>query len=264
MVLSFTYAAFNKERGVAPGLPSFEEVLKVYHPERINAETKVYGVVGDPVGHSHSPLVHNAAFRERNVNAVYVPFRVTRGHLPQFLDAFAAIPVEGYSVTIPHKEAAAQAASTKDETVTMTRAANTLIRKPHGYFAANTDYPALMAALTANLTKPDGPPLDLHKRMVLILGAGGVARAAAYALHRAGAIVHIANRTLDRAEKLADEVNGEAARLDRPAQGRLRPGYQCHAGRDAPEHRRNPVARRLPAAGDGRVSTRSTRQKRRC
>jgi 3-dehydroquinate dehydratase/shikimate dehydrogenase len=206
----FTYAAFNKERGVAPGLPSFEEVLKVYHPERINAETKVYGVVGDPVGHSHSPLIHNAAFRERNINAVYVPFRVTRGHLPQFLDAFGAVPVEGYSITIPHKEAAALAATTKDDTVTMTRAANTLIRKPHGFAGANTDYPALMAALIAHLTKPDGPPLDFHKRMVLILGAGGVARAAAYALHKAGAIVHIANRTLDRAERLADEVSGEA------------------------------------------------------
>jgi 3-dehydroquinate dehydratase/shikimate dehydrogenase len=206
----FTYAAFNKERGVAPGLPSFDEMLKIYHPERINAETKVYGVVGDPVGHSHSPLVHNAAFKERDVNAVYVPFRVTRGHLPQFLDAFAAVPVEGYSVTIPHKEAAAHVGHTKDEAVTLTRAANTLIRKPHGFLAANTDYPAILAALSANLTKPGGPPLDMHKRMVLILGAGGVARAAAHALHKAGATVHIANRTVERAKKLADEVNGEA------------------------------------------------------
>ena len=137
----FTYAAFNKERGVVPGMPSFEEMLKVYRPARVNAETAVYGVVGDPVGHSHSPLVHNAAFRERNINAVYVPFRVTRGHLPQFLSAFAAVPVEGYSVTIPHKEAAAQAGHTKDETVELSHAANTLIRRPHGYFAANTDYP---------------------------------------------------------------------------------------------------------------------------
>ena len=142
----FTYAAFNRERGVVPGMPSFEEMLKVYHPERINADTRVYGVVGDPVGHSHSPLVQNAAFRERNVDAIYVPFRVTRGHLPPFLEAFGAIPVEGYSVTIPHKEAAAQAGQTKDEAVELTRAANTLIRKPNGFFAANTDYPAIMDA----------------------------------------------------------------------------------------------------------------------
>jgi 3-dehydroquinate dehydratase/shikimate dehydrogenase len=220
----FTYAAFNKERGVVPGMPSFEELLKVYHPERVNAETRVYGVVGDPVGHSHSPLVHNAAFRAQNINAVYVPFRVTRGHLPQFLEAFRAIPVDGYSITIPHKEAAAQAGHTRDETVDLTHAANTLIHKAHGFFAANTDYPAIMDAITAHLARlvrpePDAPARDeasapaipdLHKRMVLILGAGGVARAAAHVLHRAGAIVHIANRTLNRAEKLADEVNAEA------------------------------------------------------
>jgi 3-dehydroquinate dehydratase/shikimate dehydrogenase len=206
----FTYAAFNKERGVAPGMPAFEEIMRVYHPERINADTKVYGVVGDPVGHSHSPLIHNAAFRERSINAVYVPFRVPRGQLPAFLEAFGSIPVEGYSVTIPHKEAAAQAALTKEETVTLTHAANTLIRKQHGFFGANTDYQAVLDALTAHLTRPNGPPLDLHKRMVLILGAGGVARAVAHALHRAGAIVHIANRTQERAEKLADEVNAEA------------------------------------------------------
>ncbi|HEY1381698.1 MAG TPA: shikimate dehydrogenase [Gemmataceae bacterium] len=206
----FTYAAFNKERGVAPGMPAFEDLLRVYCPSRINAETKVYGVIGDPVAHSHSPLVHNAAFRERNVNAVYLPFRVPRGQLPGFLEAFAAVPVEGYSITIPHKEAAAQATHTRDQTVELTRAANTLIRRPHGFFGANTDYPAVLDTLTAHLTKPNGPPLDLHKRMVLILGAGGVARAVAHALHRAGAIVHITNRTLDRAEKLADEVNAEA------------------------------------------------------
>jgi 3-dehydroquinate dehydratase/shikimate dehydrogenase len=206
----FTYAAFNEERRVAPGMPSFSEVLRLYHPERINAETNVYGVVGDPVVHSHSPLVHNAAFRERNVNAVYVPFRVTRGHLPTFLDAFGAIPVEGYSVTIPHKEAAAQAAHTKDETVTVTRSANTLVRRHHGFLGANTDYQAILDALNFHLAKPDGPPLDLNKRMVLILGAGGVARATAYAMHQAGATVHIANRTPERAEKLADEINAEA------------------------------------------------------
>src|SRR5205823_9426983 len=143
------------------------------------------------------------------VNAVYVPFRVPRGQLPGFLDAFGTVPVDGYSVTIPHKEAAAQASHTRDETVTLTRAANTLIRREHGFFAANTDYEAVLDALRSHLSKPDGPPLDLHKRMVLILGAGGVARAVAHALHRAGAIVHIANRTLERAQRLAGEVSAE-------------------------------------------------------
>jgi 3-dehydroquinate dehydratase/shikimate dehydrogenase len=207
----FTYAAFNKERGVVPGMPSFEDLSRVYHLERVNAESKVYGVIGDPVAHSYSPLIHNAAFRERGVNALYVPFRVPRGHLPGFLEAFRAVPVEGYSVTIPHKEAAAQAAHSQDETVELTHAANTLIRGPHGFLAANTDFQAIIDALRANLTRgPNAPPFDLHKRAVLVLGAGGVARAAAHALHKAGGIVHIANRTHDRAVKLAAEMHAEA------------------------------------------------------
>jgi 3-dehydroquinate dehydratase/shikimate dehydrogenase len=135
---------------------------------------------------------------------------VPRGQLPGFLEAFGNIPVEGYSVTIPHKEAAAQAAHVKDETVELTHAANTLVRRPHGFHAANTDYQAILDALQAHLGKPDGKPIDLHRRMTLILGAGGVARAVAQALHRAGATVHIANRTLERAEKLADEIHAEA------------------------------------------------------
>jgi len=206
----FTYAAFNKERGVVPGMPAFEELLRVYQPSRINGDTAVYGVIGDPVAHSYSPLVHNTAFRHVGVNAMYLPFRVPRGTLPTFLDAYGAVPVEGYSVTIPHKEAAALAAHSLDETVELTRAANTLVRRPNGFHAVNTDFPAIMETLQAHLTVPGGPPLDLRKRMVLVLGAGGVARAVAHAMHKAGAIVHIANRTPERAEKLAKETNAEA------------------------------------------------------
>jgi 3-dehydroquinate dehydratase/shikimate dehydrogenase len=206
----YTYASFNKERTFVPGMLSFEDLLRIYQPERINGETKVFGVIGDPIAHSHSPLVHNGAFRQLGVNALYLPFRVPRGQLPGFLDAFAGIPVDGYSVTIPHKEAAAQAAQSRDETVTLTHAANTLVRRPEGFHAANTDYQAILDALQAHVGTPGGPPVNLHKRMVLILGAGGVARAVAHALHRAGANVHISNRTLERAERLAAEIDAEA------------------------------------------------------
>src|SRR3954447_4450081 len=76
-----TYAAFNKERGIAPGMPSFDEVKQIYDVERVNADTDVYGVIGDPVAHSFSPLVHNAAFRQLGVNALYLPFRIPKGQL---------------------------------------------------------------------------------------------------------------------------------------------------------------------------------------
>src|SRR5207253_4567105 len=104
------YAAFNKERGIAPGLPSMEDFKTTYPIRSIGPDTRVFGVVGDPVGHSFGPLLHNHMYRHLKVNAIYLPFRVQRGQLPQAIEAYNAIPVEGYSVTIPHKEAAAQLA----------------------------------------------------------------------------------------------------------------------------------------------------------
>ncbi len=208
----FTYAVFNKERGVAPGILGFEELKNVYHYEQINAETRVYGVLGDPIAHSLSPLIHNAAFRAAGVNAVYLPFRVPRHDLPAFLKGFDKIPIRGYSVTIPHKEAAAALAAHKDATVVETRAANTLLRGKDSFAAYNTDYQAGVDALLANLPpSPDGQPATLKGRMVLMVGAGGVARALAHALHKQGAILTITNRTPERAEQLAAEVDCRVA-----------------------------------------------------
>jgi 3-dehydroquinate dehydratase/shikimate dehydrogenase len=205
----FTYAAFNKERGVVPGMPSFEELKRVYRPSSINGSTDIYGVIGDPVSHSLSPLVHNAAFRQLEINARYVPFRVPRGQLPPFLDAFKEVPVRGYSVTIPHKEAAAQTAHAHDEAVELTRAANTLIQREHGFFAMNTDYHAVLESMAVNLSAP-GKPFDIHRKLVLVIGAGGIARAVAHAVHKSGGTVYVANRTLDRAQRLAGEISAEA------------------------------------------------------
>ena len=183
----FTYGAFNRERGVAPGQPSYDELRSVYHYDQITPETAVYGVIGDPVGHSLSPLIHNAALQKLGINGVYLPFRVPRGELASFLKDFDRVPVGGYSVTIPHKEAAATVARHKHGTVTLTQAANTLVRGEAGFAAYNTDYQAILDSLRANLPQgTDGKPGTLRSRVVLILGAGGVARAAAHALHREG------------------------------------------------------------------------------
>jgi 3-dehydroquinate dehydratase/shikimate dehydrogenase len=203
----FTYAAFNKERGIAPGILAFDELRKVYFYDQINAETKVLAVIGDPVGHSLSPLIHNTALRSQGINAVYVPMRVPRGDLGVFLRQFNAVPIEGYSVTIPHKEAAMAVTEAKDPAVLWTGAANTLVREADGFSSYNTDYEAALESLMANLPlAPDSDTPSLHSKSVLLLGAGGVARAVAHALHRSGAIVTIANRTPERAVKLKEEV----------------------------------------------------------
>jgi 3-dehydroquinate dehydratase/shikimate dehydrogenase len=207
----FSYAAFNKERGIAPGLPSFEEMTKVYDYDRINAQTEVFGVIGDPVGHSLSPQIHNTAFRELGLNAVYLPFRVPRGDLAAFLKDFDRFGIRGYSVTIPHKEAAAAVAKLRDESVQQTLAANTLVRVADGWAASNTDYQAALESLLAHLpADAEGQPPSLKGKMAVVLGAGGVARAVAHALQRAGATVTLANRTAERAQRLAAEVGCRA------------------------------------------------------
>ncbi|MDB5308074.1 MAG: aroE, partial [Gemmataceae bacterium] len=203
------YAAFNKERGIAPGLPSMEDFKTTYPVRSITADTKVFGVVGDPVGHSLSPLLHNHLYQRLKMNAVYLPFRVPRGQFPQALEEYEQIPVHGYSVTIPHKEAAAQAAREKEPTVEATGAANTLVRRDDGKFsAANTDYTAVVESLKAYLSEKakEGPVTQLSQCSVLLLGAGGVARAVAHALHREGSQLTITSRTPERSHKLAEEV----------------------------------------------------------
>jgi 3-dehydroquinate dehydratase/shikimate dehydrogenase len=203
----FTYGAFNKERSIAPGILSFQELQKLYHVERIGPDTKVYGVVGDPVGHSLSPLVHNKAIRKLGLDAVYVPFRVPRGELAEFVRDFREIPVEGYSVTIPHKEAAARLAKECDPAVETMGAANTLLARGDDFVAYNTDAEAAVESLKANLPiGQDGVPASLSTRTVLLLGAGGVGRAIAHALKREGSVLTIANRTPERAKHLAEEV----------------------------------------------------------
>ena len=205
------YAAFNKERGIAPGLPSMDDFRTTYPVKAIGPNTKFFALLGDPVGHSYSPILHNHMFRRLKVDAVYVPFRVPEGQLPEVTDAMNAVPIDGYSVTIPHKEAAAVRAKECDPMVLIVGAANTLQARADGkFFAANTDYPAALESLRMHLDAKalaEGiKPVEFSQLFVLVLGAGGAARAIVAALLRAGAHVTIASRTLERSEKLANEL----------------------------------------------------------
>jgi 3-dehydroquinate dehydratase/shikimate dehydrogenase len=203
----FTYAAFNKERGIAPGILSMEDMVHIYHEDQINAQTRVFGVLGDPVGHSLSPLIHNAAFRALGINAVYLPIRVPRSDFPAMLKDFEKLPVDGYSVTIPHKEAAANVTVlARDELVERTKSANTLIRVAQDDFRAfNTDAEAATEALKSKLaTMPHTP--QLAGRSALVLGAGGVARSVTYGLLKEQAQVTVSNRTTERAQRLATDA----------------------------------------------------------
>ncbi len=202
----FTYATFHHERSLAPGQLSFDEMQDVYRYNEIGPETEVYGVIGDPIGHSLGPLIHNAAFAKQKLNKVYVPFRVPREDLGEFLQAAPELGIKGLSVTIPHKEAVLEHAAELDESAAGVGAANTLRRESNGFVGSNTDYAAAMACLREAAKEKFGDEKDLGGKVALVLGSGGVARAIAYGLHSAGADVIISGRNTETAERLAEGV----------------------------------------------------------
>jgi 3-dehydroquinate dehydratase/shikimate dehydrogenase len=203
----FTYATFSTEREMGPGQLSFDVMRHIYRYDDINADTQVYGVLGDPISHSLSPLVHNTAFRNQGINAVYFPFRVPRDTLPKTLDAYRWLNVQGYSVTIPHKEAALKLASQATDAATAIGAANTLFRESDGsWTATNTDFEAAMASIRLGLEQHFPGNASISGRKVLMLGAGGVARAIGLGLVRAESALTISNRNSERARDLAEEL----------------------------------------------------------
>lgn len=207
----FTYATFHHERALAPGQLSYDQMVNVYRHNNLNPNTALYGVVADPVGHSLSPQIHNAAFGAAGIDAVYVPFRVPFDVLGQFMEDVGRLGIKGLSVTIPHKEAIAKFLTKVDPAVKGIGAVNTVLFKGEEVLGYNTDYKAAMDCLEHALggAASPGAASPLHDKKVLVLGAGGVARAVMYGLQRRGAKTIIASRTRSRAQNLADTFGGK-------------------------------------------------------
>ncbi len=202
----FTYATFSKERVMAPGQLSFEEMSKLYRYDQINKETAVFGVLGDPIGHSWSPILHNVAFAKMKMNAVYLPMRVGVEEFQETLEAYEFLGVRGYSVTIPHKRAALDFAAKTDEMTKEIGAANTLVKSTSGnWHAKNTDYQAALDSIKIGLAAKG--EASLNGLRVLMLGAGGVAQAIGLGVAQEGGIVTVANRSKARGTELAEELN---------------------------------------------------------
>jgi len=205
-----TFAALRRGAESAPGQLTADELRFLYHYKQIAPETAVYGVIGNPIGHSLSPHIHNTAFRNYRMNAVYLPLLVAE--VGEFVEAFEVIPVSGYSVTIPHKVAVMDVLDRIDPVARNIGAVNTVVRRGKQLVGSNTDCPAAMRALLKALgkTKRGG----LANRKVVLLGAGGAARAVAYGLKQEGAQVTILNRTESRARALATELGQNWGGLD--------------------------------------------------
>ena len=207
-----TFASLRDESTTAPGQPTIHQLLHQYRFRSINKKTRVFGVVGYPVAQSMSPAVHNAAFEALEQNAVYLPLPVEPSYESYKATILTLIHDEhldfaGCSITIPHKEHAIRLAKEDDSLVwhidplaEAIGAANTLTRNPDNSITlTNTDAPALIEECQQLRA-------DLTDARVAVVGAGGGARAAAFALANQGASIDIYNRTLPRAQQIAEDI----------------------------------------------------------
>lgn len=220
----FTYCAPASQPGeeggrpTAPGQLRVGDLRAIAPPGGLNQETAIFGVVGNPIGHSVSPWVHGMALKGARLDAVYVAFEPS--DFPTFLELVDDENYRGLSITAPFKEDAFRACVNPEDGARRTQAVNTLVREKGGWRGSNTDVPAVRDAvqkalvLHARRTEREGGPLEPREARVLILGAGGAARAAAWALRALDADVTVAGRTPERAERIAAELSCSAVAWD--------------------------------------------------
>lgn len=165
----------------------------------ITGKTKVCGIIGDPVAHSMSPIMHNAAFKELELDFIYVAFKVSQEDLKGAVSGVRSLNIKGINVTIPHKVAIIPYLDRLDPLAKEIGAVNTIVNEAGKLTGYNTDAPGFLQALVSNGVDPKG-------KRVIILGAGGAARAICFALAENGAHLIILNRTYDAADKLAHHL----------------------------------------------------------
>ncbi len=254
-----TYAS-DGDIKAAPGHLSPAELALNYNYKDLRPETSVFGIIGNPVMHSKSPAIHNAAFKAEDLDAVYLPFETTKPEV--LIENAAELNLYGLSVTVPHKQAVIKSAYWLDDSVSAIGACNTLVRRTapagseqgsaaltsrepasskadglwHGY---NTDWLGFLAPIDRLLDEGRiKTPLDGGR--ALVIGAGGAARAVVYSLVRRGMDVTIVNRTVEKAVKLAEQFGCRGAGLDQAGSGYSIVVQTTSAGM-APDFEGNPL-----------------------
>ena len=165
----------------------------------ISGKTKVCGIIGDPIEHTMSPVMHNAAFRKLGLDYVYLPFHVRQEELGKAIDGMRALNIRGLNVTIPHKVSIIPLLDKLDSLAEKIGAINTIVNEDGVLTGYNTDATGFLQALLERGVKPEG-------KKVVILGAGGASRAISFILTERGANLFVLNRQLARAEDLAGRI----------------------------------------------------------
>jgi 3-dehydroquinate dehydratase / shikimate dehydrogenase len=193
----FTFGAVSEDQKTAPGQISAQQLRDIYRIDQVDAATRIYGVAGDPIEHSLSPVIMNTALRRENVNGVYLALHAKT--LKDLVYCLREIPLHGLSITMPYKQAILEYLDNTDIHTSKIGACNTVVRGQEGkLYGFNTD--------TAGVVRPLEQRLPLESAKVLVLGAGGAARAAVFGVRERGAEVWILNRSAAKAKKLARQA----------------------------------------------------------
>ncbi len=194
----FTYASPDSGKETAEGQITAEELIETYNFHVLDRNTKMLGVIGGHAENSLSKYMHNRNFKRDNLNYIYVPFKTEEKELPLFMENFRKFNFAGAAVTIPHKIDIMNYLDSVEDTAKKIGAVNTVVNKDGILKGYNTDCPGSLKALSLKT--------EIKGKKVLLLGAGGAARAIGYGLKEEGAEIIIANRTDSKAEKLAEEL----------------------------------------------------------
>jgi 3-dehydroquinate dehydratase/shikimate dehydrogenase len=202
---AFTFAAATAGEETGPGQIAARTLIETYRIDQVDAATKVYGVAGNPIRSSLSPIMMNTAFRRETVNAVYLALQANK--LADLLKLVHEIPIQGISVTMPLKQEIMAHLEKTDPLSAKIGACNTVLRAQDGkLYGFNTD--------VAGITGPLEKRMSLRGSKALVLGAGGAARAAVFGLRDKGAEVFILNRTAETAQKLAKQSGAKTIKKD--------------------------------------------------
>lgn len=206
-----TYGSLDDDGATAPGQPTASELREVYRIDSINRETEIFGIIGNPVSHSLSPLIHNASFAALGQNAVYIPFEVHDA--VQFIRRMAHPSsreidwsLRGLSVTAPHKSTVIPHLDWVDASAKEIGAVNTIVVQDDQLLGYNTDAVGFINPLRARFG-------SLRNARCAIIGAGGAARACLWALRKEGAECALFARNPERASPLAQEFEVEVRQL---------------------------------------------------
>jgi shikimate dehydrogenase len=173
---------------------------------KIDGKTKMCGLIGDPVMHSMSPLMHNAAFEKLGLNFKYLCFRVEKKKLKEAIQSMRALNIAGFNVTVPHKQEVMKHLDEIDAVAKKIGAVNTIVNKKGKLTGFNTDWKGLVKAIEEHT--------EIKDKKIVIVGAGGTGRAIAFGILKRGGNLTILNRTIEKARELAKELGCKFGGLD--------------------------------------------------